>query len=74
MKSSGQKILRSPALVMGLTRLAKISSLLRDIAGASQCGTSHAMDAFFVATIVAALMYVWLKDPMQVVLVPPSTE
>jgi putative peptidoglycan lipid II flippase len=74
MKSSGQKILRSAALVMGLTLLAKISGLLRDIVVASQFGTSQAMDAFFVAVTIATLMYVWLKDPIQVVLVPLFTE
>ncbi|MGH8069103.1 MAG: murein biosynthesis integral membrane protein MurJ [Candidatus Entotheonellia bacterium] len=74
MKSSGQKILRSTALVMGLTLLAKVSGLLRDIVVASLFGTSQAMDAFFVAVTIATLMYVWLRDPIQVVLVPFFTE
>jgi putative peptidoglycan lipid II flippase len=74
MKSSSQKILRSTALVMGLTLLAKVSGLLRDIIVASQFGTSQAMDGFFVAVTVATLMYMWLKDPIQVVLVPLFTE
>jgi putative peptidoglycan lipid II flippase len=74
MKSSGQKILRSTALVMSLTFVAKVSGLVRDMAVASQFGTSQAMDAFFVAVSIATLMYVWLKDPIQVVLVPFFTE
>jgi len=74
MTSSSQKILRSTALVMGLTLIAKVSGFLRDIVIASQFGTSQAMDAFFVAMTIATLMYMWLKDPIQVVLVPIFTE
>lgn len=74
MKSAGQRILRSTVLVMGLAFAGKVSGFVRDIVVASQFGTSQAMDAFFVAVTIATLMYMWLKDPIQVVLVPIFTE
>jgi len=74
MESTTQTILRSTALVMGLTILAKVSGLLRDVIVASQFGTSQAMDGFFVAITIATLMYMWIKDPIQVVFVPIFTE
>ena len=49
MESTTQTILRSTALVMGLTILAKVSGLVRDVIVASQFGTSQEMDGFFVA-------------------------
>lgn len=72
--SSGQRILRSTALVIGLTLTAKATGLLRDIIMAAQFGTSQEMDAFLVSGMIASLMFVLLKNPIQVVLVPLFTK
>ncbi|MFQ5903338.1 MAG: murein biosynthesis integral membrane protein MurJ [Candidatus Binatia bacterium] len=74
MRSPGQRILRSTALLMGLTLTAKATGLLRDIIVAAQFGTSYQMDAFFVAGTIGSLMFVWLRGPIRVVLVPIFTE
>lgn len=74
MRSAGQRILRATVLVMALTLLAKASGLLRDIITASQFGTSPALDAFLIAAAIADLMFVWLNQPLQVVLVPLFTQ
>lgn len=70
MPSPAQKILRSTALLMGLTLLGKASGLLRDIVVAWHFGTSPGMDAFLVATTIAGLMVVWFKAPIRVVFIP----
>jgi len=70
MKSSGQKILRSTALVMALTLAAKATGLVREIIVAAQFGTSEQMDAFLVAATIASLIFVWLRSPIRVALVP----
>lgn len=74
MKSSGQKILRSTMLVMLLTLLGKATGLIRDVIVAAQFGTSWEMDAFFVAATIGSLMFIWIKSPIRVVLVPLFTE
>lgn len=74
MRSSGRKILQSTALVMGLTLLAKASGFVRDIVVASYFGTSATMDAFFVAMTIMGLLVVWLRDPIQVTLIPLFTK
>lgn len=74
MRSTGQKILRSTVLIMGLTVLAKSTGLLRDVIVAAEFGTSAAMDAYLIATSIVSLTFVWFKNPVQVVLVPLFTE
>lgn len=74
MASAGQKILRSTVLVMVLVVAAKSTGLLRDIIVASEFGTSGEMDAYLIATSIVSLMFVWFKNPVQVVLVPLFTE
>jgi putative peptidoglycan lipid II flippase len=70
MKSSGQKILRSTALVMALAVTAKATGLVREIIVAAQFGTSEQMDAFLVAATIASLIFVWLRSPIRVAFVP----
>jgi len=74
MRSTGQRILRAAVLVIGLTLLAKASGLLRDIITASQFGTSPELDGFLIAAATAELLFVWLKHPLHVVLVPLFTK
>jgi putative peptidoglycan lipid II flippase len=70
MKSSGQKILRSTALVMALSLAGKATGLIREIIVAAQFGTSEQMDAFLVAATIVSLIFVWLRSPIRVALVP----
>jgi putative peptidoglycan lipid II flippase len=70
MKSSGQKILRSTALVMLLSVLGKATGLIREIIVAAQFGTSEQMDAFLVAATIVSLIFVWIRSPIRVALVP----
>jgi putative peptidoglycan lipid II flippase len=70
MKSSGQKILRSTALVMLLSLLGKATGLIREIIVAAQFGTSELMDAFLVAATIVSLIFVWVRSPIRVALVP----
>ncbi len=74
MSSSGQKILRSITLVMGLAFTAKATGVLRDIIVAAHFGTSEQMDAFLVAATIAGLIVIWLKEPIQVIIVPLFTQ
>lgn len=74
MGSSGRRILRSTALVMGLTLASKATGLVREIIVAAQFGTSEQMDAFLVATTIAGLMFVWFRSPITVVFIPLFTE
>jgi len=67
-------ILRSTALVMGLALLAKATGLLREVIVASWFGTSPEMDAFIVAGTIASLIFVWIHNPIQVVVVPLFTQ
>lgn len=74
MISSGQRILRSTALIMGLTLVGKVTGLLKDIIVAAHFGTSMQMDAFLVAVTIVSLMFIWLRNPIQVLVVPLFTE
>jgi putative peptidoglycan lipid II flippase len=70
MKSSGQKILRSTALLMALAVVSKSTGLVREVIVAAQFGTSEQMDAFLVAATIASLIFVWLRSPIRVAFVP----
>lgn len=58
---------------MALALAAKATGLLREMVVASQFGTSPQMDAFVVAATISSLIFAWLKNPLQVVLVPLFT-
>jgi putative peptidoglycan lipid II flippase len=74
MRSSAQRILRSAALLMTLTLLAKTTGLVRDMVVAWQFGTSPAMDAFLVASTLASLIVVWFRTPIRLFFVPLFSE
>jgi putative peptidoglycan lipid II flippase len=74
MRSSGQKLLRSAALLAGLSLLAKATGVLVDVVVAARFGTSSEMDAFLVAASIAGLMFACLQNPLQVIVIPLFTQ
>jgi putative peptidoglycan lipid II flippase len=72
--SFSRKIFRSSVLVIVVGILAKFSGLLRDLIAAAQFGTSEQMDAFLVATTIMSLIFVWIRSPIQVVVIPFFTQ
>ena len=59
---------------MALSIAGKATGLFREIIVAAHFGTSEQMDAYLVASTIAGLMFVWLRTPIRVVLIPCFTE
>lgn len=60
----------SAVWVIGLSVLAKVLGILKDVVVASRFGTSAAMDAFLVASGVPLLLTAWLRSPIRSGFVP----
>src|SRR5688572_24479895 len=67
------RLIRSTALVLGFTLLAKLLGFVRVVVVAGYFGTSREMDAFIVAATIFGMALAWLDKPIRVVVVPLVT-
>jgi putative peptidoglycan lipid II flippase len=68
------RIVVSAAWVIGLSIVAKMLGLFKDVAVAARFGTTGAMDAFLVAFTIPTLIVSWFQSPIRSGFIPLFTE
>ncbi|MBE3591347.1 MAG: murein biosynthesis integral membrane protein MurJ [Thermoanaerobacter sp.] len=72
--STAKKTVKAASVIMIITLLSKIFGFLRDMALASQFGTSVSMDAYNMATVIPMILFAAVTASIATTVVPIFTE